>query len=557
MYIFPNGQLKILHNVNLNKDYDHTIYFANKNAQTLYFSNVSKVKFSLNNQQYQRKERGWLQVGINQNALWDCTYLMFKNVYNSTDFPGDWSKFVDKWFYAFILEIEYVNENVSRIRFEIDVMQTWMFDYILDKCYVEREHTSSDYLFEHTVEEDLNCGDDYNVGLRQFCDIEASKVMVCVSGRPDPTDPTVFDPAIGTKRTNYFTGLAYQSFDLSIDSLDPNYNTKGLGGLRDYLLDYIAHGFENAVVSVYQYPNFLPDFDDGSVTGDFASRSFRFIATNLFGSYSPKNKKLYCYPYTCFKVVAPSGETRDYKPELINVNFLNNDIYWYVDGNALGIPDICMYPSNYMGVFTPYEYGVHYSPDIACSWVGDQWAIWYAKNGKNALLNQAENIVNFIAGAGIGGIGAATGEVGLMASGVNRMINAGLNSVSNVFDVIKAENTSKATPGDVHGKPNSQIWSLQSDRMGFVIEQEMIKEEYAKIIDEYFSRFGYACKRTKVPNIHARQNWTFTKTVGCEINGNIPSDDCSKIKAIFDHGITFWSNGDNIGNYGDFTNNPL
>ena len=106
----------------------------------------------------------------------------------------------------------------------------------------------------------------------------------------------------------------------------------------------------------------------------------------------------------------------------------------------------------------------------------------------------------------------------------------------------------------MQGQIPTGILNIQDGSSGFDFKQMTIPYEYARIVDEYFSRFGYACGRVKVPNINARQNWTYTKTIGCEINGNVPSDDLAKIKEIYDHGITFWNNGNNIGNYGDFTN---
>ena len=146
MYIYPNSDLYILHNISLNNDYDHTIYFSSVQDQTNFFLDPNNhfIKMHLTNQSYIRKERGWMQVNFNQNDLYDCTYLMFKNTH-----------YLGKWFYAFILSVEYVNDNTSKINFEIDVMQTWFFDYTLDECFVEREHSISDSLFETTVEEDL------------------------------------------------------------------------------------------------------------------------------------------------------------------------------------------------------------------------------------------------------------------------------------------------------------------------------------------------------------------------------------------------------------------
>ena len=72
--------------------------------------------------------------------------------------------------------------------------------------------------------------------------------------------------------------------------------------------------------------------------------------------------------------------------------------------------------------------------------------------------------------------------------------------------------------------------------------------------------YGYQTNRVKIPNINAREHYTYVKTCGCNIVsgkenendvivGGLPTDDLHKIVSIYDNGITFWKNGNNIGNY--------
>ena len=133
MYIAPNTTVKILRGVPLDPTYEHTIYFApdatGQSAQEQYFGSLAK--YTLTEQTYQRVKRGWLRVGIVADNLYDCNYLMFQN-----------TNFGSKWFYAFIKTVEYINNSVAEIEFEIDVMQTWNREYALDMCYVEREHSA-------------------------------------------------------------------------------------------------------------------------------------------------------------------------------------------------------------------------------------------------------------------------------------------------------------------------------------------------------------------------------------------------------------------------------
>jgi len=56
--------------------------------------------------------------------FYDCNYLCFQN-----------GGFGNKWLYAFISDILYINENCTAITFEIDVMQTWLFDFEIKKSF--------------------------------------------------------------------------------------------------------------------------------------------------------------------------------------------------------------------------------------------------------------------------------------------------------------------------------------------------------------------------------------------------------------------------------------
>ena len=81
-----------------------------------------------------------------------------------------------------------------------------------------------------------------------------------------------------------------------------------------------------------------------------------------------------------------------------------------------------------------------------------------------------------------------------------------------------------------------------------------IKAEYAKIIDKYFSMYGYKVNDLKLPNISGRSNWNYVKTIGCNILGDIPQEDMEKIKSIFNNGVTFWHNPNTFLDYSQSNN---
>ena len=70
----------------------------------------------------------------------------------------------NRWFYAFITGIEYVNDNMSSISIKTDVWQSWQFDLSWKRCFVEREHVSNDTFGLHTLEENFGTGEWFNNG---------------------------------------------------------------------------------------------------------------------------------------------------------------------------------------------------------------------------------------------------------------------------------------------------------------------------------------------------------------------------------------------------------
>lgn len=544
MYIYPNTNLRILTNVNLNSDYDHTIYFDGKVAQTEYF--LAKTKFNLTNQSYQRKERGWIQVDINQNSLWDCTYLMYQN-----------TAYHNKWFYAFILSVDYVNDSVSKINFEIDVMQTWYFDYLLDKCFVEREHTLSDNLFEHTLPEDLEIGDTYinETDEPKTMWFNSSGIYVVA------TEPPSFAPAVNyIVHKNVVSGLYYFFYDIDV--------TSDIGSLRTLLDDYVTKGKEDAVVAIFQAPKFIgdPNVDYQDIRrygGGYADKDYIFSYYNFNsigdGEYTPKNKKLFCYPYNYLSVSDKEGQEKTYKWELFTTGHIGE---FLVEGNAIGKISISMTPKYYRNILYDRDNSISYDNFPVCQWSGDSYQVWLAQNGPSMNMRVISDINNVAwAFAGIGGrpISPST-RYPEYTRGMRTFdaIHTTADSLIDVGNMIANVIEAKRIPDKAHGSFSSGVINIQNSSSGFEFKQMRIKTEYAKIIDEYFSRFGYKCSRIKTPNIKARRKWTYTKTIGCELNGNVPSDDLVKIKSVFDHGVTFWDiRYANVGDYGDFTNPTL
>ena len=64
-----------------------------------------------------------------------------------------------KWFYAFITDHTWSDEDTTTITIQTDVLQTYAFDYTVLTSFVEREHTADDTIGSNTYPENLECGE--------------------------------------------------------------------------------------------------------------------------------------------------------------------------------------------------------------------------------------------------------------------------------------------------------------------------------------------------------------------------------------------------------------
>ena len=95
-----------------------------------------------------------------------------------------------------------------------------------------------------------------------------------------------------------------------------------------------------------------------------------------------------------------------------------------------------------------------------------------------------------------------------------------------------------------------------SNIKNFLVASKTITAQFARIIDSFFDKYGYAQNKLDRPNVNARPCWTFVKTAGCTIKEHdgrsVPADDTRTIEKIHDKGITYWKY--NV-NFCDYTQN--
>ena len=638
MYIVPNTTIYILNNIPLNKSYEHTVYYPDKDTQAQAF--MAYKKYTLTDYSYQRSQLGTIRVQLKYEQLIDCNYLMFKN-----------TNYENKWFYAFITGIGYVSNDVTDVYYDLDVMQTWCYDYTFGKTFVERHHDAYDRLYGNTVPEGLELGSEYRL-IQGKSYSYAKPLAWVIIATTTVKDESAYQ--ISGIITGVYSGLRV-------------YYIEDIGELTRIIGKFINEGLEDAIVAFYQVPKI-----DKYHMSDVQTDEITFTQQmNLGNGYKPRNKKLFSYPYSFLEVYNTLGTSVELKFDQFE-NIGASTVTFKVEKVIFPQANVVITPKWYRGYMWDYEYSSVYGLFPTCAFAGDAFKVWWAQNKNsylasmnaigntydtnqaiaqnnytmaglnaanartnahiqaNSALAQAENSnkaslaintaqsnksvvdtavntgVNAIQNAGkalasgfdgisavtagaitaVGGIMSETFNQDIYSARANQINTQLLNSqigaqageaisantfqtamknatlaqtnaqLSNLNAYQNATAQLMAKKQDIQHMPNSAHGNAMCDGLnyarntaGFIIRQWGLSYEYAVYIDEYFDKYGYAMMRNFVPSRLNRKHWSYLKTVGCNIKGNVNNTDLLTIKTIYDNGITTWKNLEEVGDY--------
>ena len=307
---------------------------------------------------------------------------------------------------------------------------------------------------------------------------------------------------------------------------------------------------DTAIVAMYQYPSAF----DRSTPDSLYSSPRNFVRGDaLTGGYVPKNNKLFTSPYNKVVISNNCGGFGEFLWEFTeNKRTMQFQLY----GSKYGTPCCLLTPYNYKGKLFAYDDGLALSNFPVCSWRNDVYKTWWNQNKSSFVLS---SITGAIQGGVRGGLkGASAGPVGAIAGAVVGTGASVLGSVAKTADV-------KAVPDQACGQIQCETLNVGLGRVGFTIYYVSLQKEMLQVIDDYFSMYGYATKRVKVPNVKIgldtlRPLWNYIETKNCCVvphdDSGLSASDIEGIQNIFDGGITFWASNDIIGDY-SLNNNPI
>lgn len=511
-----------------NPSYKHVRWYADKTAQANGVSSFMDASKTINTYTYQRLD-GSIDVEGNPEEYYGYNYVMFQNV-----------NFGSKWFYAFVTNVTYKNASTVNLKLELDYVQTYMFDYDFKPCFVEREHVNSDGIGEHIKDEGIDPGElkcTYSA-----IDNDNMDCYMVVASAVEPLKDGTYVNNGGDQYMGVTSGTSLSVF-LTIDQF------------KSFMQALSDNGQQDAVSQVYMCPRAaIPNivaktngwgyWVDASSPTPSVEKNYNLGFTTLDG-YTPKNNKMYCFPFEYAEVTNFTGASQQLRLEFFgNPGTVSLQRTGGCDANSR----LAYIPTNYNGVNRFVEGAVYLDKYPTCNWVYQAFANMLGASEVNTpwgfsynSMSQAPYVNSFIDSTqNIIGSALNMDIPGVLNSAVN-----GAQDLTNTF-----ANFSKAsrTPNTSRGGTNSTTALVNYGTYTMGIRKYTCRAEIARQIDDFLSVYGYNVSIVKTPNITGRRSWNYVKTVSANMGGNVPANYLRAFNQLLDSGTTFW-HVDNVGNY--------
>ena len=332
-------------------------------------------------------------------------------------------------------------------------------------------------------------------------------------------------------------GGVYSGLSYAVVNMD---NPQDASDLDDKLNTLVGANRQDEVVAITMMPLDFVDDESPSYAPVYKSKSV--TRGNTIGNYTPRNKKLLTYPYFYLNVDT-LNDSKDYRFEYASTApTLTFEAMCSLTPN----PEIMVEPKNYNGNngMNPID-RVICSGFPQCAFVIDSYRAWLAQKSVQGSFSVASGLLSAIGSFltpsnRISTLNNPVTNVGGAIGATQGLMSAGSALIDNINDGAGSD----TARGNI-----TSATDVGTLRKNIYFRWMGVTEQSAKMIDDFFDRFGYTTKRIKIPNRNVRPHWTYTKTVDVAIRGNVPVDDMRKIKAIYNNGITFWRNGSEVGNY--------
>lgn len=510
-YITP-GTIVDLISVAMDPTHNHVRYFADDTAKDTYFD--GKIVLTLSAQTYQNYTDGTIRLAVTPAQARTVNYMRFRNV-----------GYENKNYYAFILSTTDISNECVEFEIKIDNVMTYWMDYNTPYCYIERMHTRTDALGDNVIPEPISAEKiSKHVGINMYQD-ENGSYTALTDGYYNLTNvslmrsPDQWATAVIRTINNQYAAVDYGLYSMTNQSS------------RDLFLAIIQQldqsGALDRIISCKQFPDWAynPNELQPSYT-PYRDIECRTNTSATIGTYSVRNYKLFTSQFTSMRIIASSGETLDLKPEFCNSSNISGPqvTYKFREYCVLGAePNVVVVPREYS--INNRENRLHIAefPDVVLS--KDAFNEYLNRNGSKIALGLISSAIN-----------ATTPK-----ASPSEIVAPGVQLLGDMIDM-------KNQPASMLGSPDPSS-NLALGEIGWLPMLYQVRAVDAEKIDEYFDMYGYAINNIGLPTRKIRDKYTFIKTNGLRVNGNIPAEAVEEISAMYNNGVTFWADNANFMNY--------
>jgi len=531
----PSGTLYLIGNVPLDQDYKNTIDFGDLAEQVAYFT--SKASQTLLEYTFTRKD-GTLKVNSNLETLYGINYVMYRN-YSAS-----------KWIFAFVTSKQYLSEGASLLTIATDVFQTYLFNVTWHETFIEREHqnrwSAPGIPIYNTLEENITIGEEYIKTFEKTL-VSAGRYFLLIT--TEVIDGTPMAPvAIQGSPTPFYYYLI-------------NKTPRATYMDAQWLCQLIADHPE--VISVAYIP-FLP-FDTGDpnvhtvtytwnagassinmmrISGDVASKALigyfnKLEAITLPSTFTTgraraayMESKLLTHPY-CYNLLTDLQS----EPMVLKNEYLtgDNDVYVSVTQTISINPKSKLYiSSGYLGEIDGKLHG------LTNAQVNDLPLKNYEYY--NYMLSHKAQIVSGLAVSAAGSAGTVAAAVAAGPIGAAVVGGAALSSVAAISGELAKQKDLKNVPPTVKNMGNNISFEIADGNEELRVMRYTATDKVLNVVADYFAMFGYKSSRVQIPDLRSRYYYNYIKTLSCNIDGDMDTEDLAKLQGIFNRGVTIWHN---------------
>ena len=536
-----NSQIILAQNINMDKQYTNVLSYSE--SQMLALCRENQVA-SANNYSFLRTT-GTILVEFSYSQCLQANYIAFQNPdYNN------------KWFFAFIDDVIYKGDRNCELKFTVDAWSTWFDKWQKKTCFINRQHVNDDTIGLHTIPENLDVGEVVQESITE--DIAYGNNLgywIAVASNWKIKDGSSGAELLESDKGTQYAGITVYDNTVFGTQLFFFHITKlsSFADLVSLLLRTNADGHIEDVQNIFILPEVAIDQSklqshSAKVISDENTFSFYTMSYDMspekfnteidkitsFSDYTPKNNKCFVYPYNYLFVSNNQGSNNIYKYEDFNTEncVFENQFSIAIGGSGRIVP------KNYKGMATNDDEALALGKYPTCAWSSDAFTNWLTQNGVNMAVS-----LGLTAGAIAGTIATGGATAPALAGAV-------MSVAGNIGNTIGQFYQASLLPNINGGQANGDvIWACNRNMFSF--RQMRVKTEYLKIIDDYFTRFGYAIKSLAMPNITGRMYWNYVEIGASEEigYGEVPSKYMEIINNACRKGVTIWHNHENVGNY--------